>query len=399
MSAKLSQPTRRSRKSRSLKYQHHKRRNRGTIRYPRGRHHKRYEEWLPGEYNSPESRAAFERSLGYYLTFGDVPPWVIGDDVAPEPGPDRDGPIGDRMTVAELCDKFTERRQREYSKWEWASFCTAMARLCYVVGSRPANSITVPDLEDVRELFIRADNNLTTINGQITRIRAIFGWGKDRDYVERRVWLDLRALKRLRKGARPAKKVDPVPEEDYRATRDHLPLEGQYIIDALWHTGARSGELFKLLVGDVQKVRPDLWIYDLGDAHKTAHHGHQRIVYFGPEAIAVLERAMKGKKKSEHVFTRPHVPLSARGGRADSGGRPWDSGTLQKRIRRICKREGIPRWFPHQLRHAFGTRTFNAPGGSHAGTQALLGHARSTTTERYAKTTHATAEAMARRFA
>jgi len=399
MAAKLSQSTRRSRKSRSLKYQHHKRRNRGTIRYPQGRHHKRYEEWLPGEYNSPESRAAFERSLGYYLTYGDVPPWVIGDDVAPEPGPDREGPIGDRMTVSELCDKFTERREREYSKWEWASFRTAMSRLCYVVGSRPANSMTVPDLEDVRELFIRADNNLTTINGQITRIRAIFGWGKDRDYVERRVWLDLRALKRLRKGARPAKKVDPVPEEDYRATREHLPLEGQYIVDALWHTGARSGELFRLRVGDLQEISRDLWIFDLEDSHKTAHHGHERIVYFGPEAIAVLKRAMEGKKKSDHVFTRPRVPLSARGGRTDYGGQPWDSRSLQKRIMWICKREGIPHWFPHQLRHAFGTRTFNAPGGSHAGTQALLGHARSTTTERYAKTTRATAEAMARRFA
>ena len=130
-----------------------------------------------------------------------------------------------------------------------------MRRLCHEVGRRPATSIGVEELEDVRELFKDAGNCLRTINGQITRIRASFDYGVARKYFPAYVARDLKALPRLSKG-RVNKAVKPVPEDVFQQTREHMPPEAQDLVDVLWHCGARSGELFKLRVEDLQQPLP-----------------------------------------------------------------------------------------------------------------------------------------------
>ena len=409
---KAATKVRRSQKSKQLKYGHHKARNKGFISYPKGRHHKRYQEWLPGPHNSPESLEAFEHSLGYYLSHGDVPPWVLGDEATPpgvytlpagqqtpppaKPPARTTAAAGDgEMTVAELCEKFSRRRLKEFCHSERCLYKVAMRRLCHEVGRRPAASIGVEELEDVRELFKDAGNCLRTINGQITRIRAIFDYGVARKYFPAYVARDLKALPRLTKG-RVNKAIKPVPEDVFQQTRQHMPAEAQDLVDVLWHSGARSGELFKLRVEDLQPQSGKLWTYEL-EEHKTSMYGHERVIFFGPESVAILRRLIKGKKPSELVFTRPpQTDYRNKTGRWKTGGTAWSRDALGKLISRICKAHEIPRWHPHQIRHAFGTPLYNAPGGSIAGTQALLGHARATTTSRYAKADTSVAERLAK---
>ena len=408
---KKSAPTktaRRSTKSRLLKYAHHKRSNRAYISYPKGRHHKRYQEWLPGPYDSDGSREAYERSLAYYLSHSDVPPWVQANnergvvDFQTPAGVPPNRPVPDGLqsadeyplTVAELCEKFERRKLKHYSHSEACLYRVAIRRLCHQFGSRPAASIGVDELEEVREMFEDAGNCQKTINGQVTRIRAIFQFGVQRKDIPASVARDLKSLERLKKG-RVNKPIKPVSEAVFRETREHLPQEARDLLDVLWFCGARSGELFKLRVEDLRRKAPELWVYRL-EEHKTAMYGHERVVYFGPESIAILKRLIKDKKPGDLVFTRPQQTDYRNTRRwKHTGGTAWDRHSLGNLIARICQAHQIPRWHPHQIRHAFGTRLYNAPGGSIAGTQALLGHARATTTSRYAKADTSVAERLA----
>ena len=92
----------------------------------------------------------------------------------------------------------------------------------------------------------------------------------------------------------------------------------------------------------------------------------RRLVGLSPRrADAVFRRAKSGAK-------RP--PSKA--------AQPWERRSFGALIRRVCERNGIPRWTPHQLRHSCATEIYNS-GRPIAAAMLQLGHRSHTTTERY----------------
>lgn len=145
-----------------------------------------------------------------------------------------------------------------------------------------------------------------------------------------------------------------------------------------------------------------LWLYRL-DAHKTEHHGYERVIELGPKAQAVIRPFLKGDPNA-HLFS----PLDAEKVRnakrrqerkspitpSQSRRRPkrkpqrqpkghYTKDSYCRAIKRACIRAGVPHWHPHQLRHSFATRVRKEYGLELA--RILLGHRSAAITETYAE--------------
>ena len=102
----------------------------------------------------------------------------------------------------------------------------------------------------------------------------------------------------------------------------------------------------------------------------------------GPRAQQTLTKYFDGKDEASEEF------VFSRNGAKDPHRRYAGA------IAAGCRKAGVPKWSPNQLRHAGGTEVRNKFGLDAA--QAILGHANASMTETYAKLDYSKAEAVAR---
>jgi integrase/recombinase XerC len=161
------------------------------------------------------------------------------------------------------------------------------------------------------------------------------------------------------------------------AEGDPVALRDQLVLELLYATGVRVGELCGLDLDDVDLERRTLRVVGKGDRERT--------VVFGTPAAAVLRRWLDGGRAA---LARPRSPrallLGARGGRLD----PRVARTAVHRATSAVP--GAPDVGPHGLRHAAATHMVEG-GADLRYVQELLGHAKLATTQLY---THVTAERL-----
>ncbi len=156
-----------------------------------------------------------------------------------------------------------------------------------------------------------------------------------------------------------------------------MGLRDAAILEVLYATGMRVGELTGLDVDDVDHDRRVVRVFGKGRK--------ERAVPYGLPAAHALDRWLRGGRpgllRSE---TGPALFLGARGGRID----PRTVRTLVHR--RLAAVPGAPDLGPHGLRHSAATHLLE--GGADLRTvQELLGHASLATTQIY---THVTTERL-----
>jgi integrase/recombinase XerC len=153
------------------------------------------------------------------------------------------------------------------------------------------------------------------------------------------------------------------------------------MLELLYATGIRVGELVGLDVDDVDRDRDVVRV--LGKGRK------ERTVPFGRPAAAALDRWMaQGRPALRREGSGAALFLGARGGRID-----------QRAVRalvhrRIAEVPGAPDLGPHGLRHSAATHLLEG-GADLRSVQELLGHASLATTQRY---THVTTDRLRRAF-
>lgn len=309
-------------------------------------------------------------------------------------------------TIDELCDRFLAWADGYYRRppdprtgvrhptGETANLRSALRYLRAFAGDRDPRTFTAEDLAALRDRLLDrpAAEQLTRayINRIIGSVRRAFWWAArpGQRFVGIEVPTDLRLLPDLtfgRTAARESADIEPVPEEHFRATLDHLAelsthprrwraaLTLSQALQVHWLTGMRPGELVRISYGELrlERVPPgllsgarDVMIYRPA-RHKTAHHGHIRRIILPPEAQRIVEDR------------RPWV--------ASPTGRLWSYSTASYRtaVRRICEEAGVPVWSPNQIRHAFATRMREKAGINIV--QIALGHRHISTTEIYAE--------------
>ncbi|HEX6987210.1 MAG TPA: tyrosine-type recombinase/integrase [Planctomycetaceae bacterium] len=238
-------------------------------------------------------------------------------------------------------------------------------------------------LEEVRREMVAAGLARTTVNAQVGRLRRMVRWAVAKQWLRPEQLVALEAVAPLRVGRSEAKEtepVGPVPDEHVEAVLPHLSPPLRAAVEVLRHTGARTGEVLSMRVGDLD-LSADPWEYR-PRSHKTEHRGRRRVILLGPRARAAVRPLLVADPEA-YVFR----PRDARGGGPRSGKRPpgrrYHPQALRNAVLRACRKAGVPAWHPHQLRHSAATR-FCREGGFDVA-QAALGHASPDATAIYAE--------------
>ena len=104
----------------------------------------------------------------------------------------------------------------------------------------------------------------------------------------------LRQVDAIRKTARrpgDGSGASPSPRRHVDATSAHVrPAGRRAMVKLQLLTGARGRRGVIMVPWPATSTdRATLWTLPTGDYHKTAHHGHDRIVYLGPKSQAVIK--------------------------------------------------------------------------------------------------------------
>jgi integrase len=287
------------------------------------------------------------------------------------------------------------------------------------------------ELKALRQRYLSLDWSRSYINANVRRVVRMFRWAVAEGRVPVAVPQTLAMVPGLRRGktnARETAPVLPVNDSIVDATLRHLPAVVADMVRLQRLTGMRPAEVCMIRPCDIDRSG-DVWLYRPA-RHKTAHHGHSRVVFIGEKAQAILLRYLargaedfcfrpsdsEAKRRAKaHAFRRTplscgNVPGSNRRKKPrKTAGDCYDPRSYHAAIGYGC-RKAFPhpalskirpskltaeqkaelakwrsehRWAPNQLRHAAATEVRRQFGLEAA--QVVLGHSRADVTQVYAE--------------
>jgi integrase len=361
---------------------------------------------LPGRYDSPESRAAYDRIVGTWLANGRALP------AAPQAA---SGP-----TVATIALAFWRHAKAFYvdadgnNTGEVESFRYALRPLRRLYGSTPAADFGPKALKALRAAMLlpqpvidpatkrpklgpdgtpatRPGWSRTYANRQTDRIKGVFRWAASEELVPAAVPAALDTLKSIRSG-RETPPVKAIAPEFAEAVLPHVSAQVGAMVRLQLLTAMRPGEVVIMGGFDLDTGGP-VWVYTPAK-HKTAGRGHARAVYLGPKAQEVIRPFLRPDtganlfSPADAERTRREAAHAARATPLSCGNRPGSNRRRQptrtagvrytvtsyyRAVERGCDKAFPPpadvagrpaellawrkahRWHPHQLRHTAGT--------------------------------------------
>jgi integrase len=384
------------------KYRLHKKSGQAVVSLPDGRGYRK--DFYLGPFNSPESKAEYERVLAEWLANGrKIPGKVTG------PG----------MTVNELIAEYWEFAERYYRKpdgspsSELRDFKNTLRPFKHLYGPTPACEFGPLALKAVRELMIKGyvhpdygpQKALSrgVVNQRIGRIKRVFKWAVENEKIPSSVHHGLEAVRGLaprRSEARETEPVKPVPLPFVRATQEKAGPVVADMIELQLLTGMRPGELVIMRACDIDMAGP-VWIYT-PTTHKTLHLGHTRPIQIGPQGQEVIRRYLKPNTQAFLFSPRESMEIIWEEQRANRKtkvqpsqrnrkkpnpkkklGEKYTTASYGHAIVRAAEKAGVPAWHPHQLRHTRATEIRRHYGIDAA--RAVLGHHSPAITEVYAE--------------
>lgn len=386
-----------------------------------------------GRYGSADAEEHYRRVIAELLASGREVVRHLGVTKSGSRHREFSTPARQAITVAELLLAYIEHAEGYYKppsrEIEIVKITCRTVRELF--GNLSASEFGVRQLKAVRQQWIDQAKARKYINAKIGRVVRIWQWGAEEELVPASAWHSLKALRGLRAGRSSAKeplKPRPVLESDFRKAMTGLRPPVRAILELLWLTAARSGEICALRTRDiVRDCEP--WQYRL-EQHKSALKGHERVIFFGPRARAILATFLDEGDPERFLFSPADVAraqkqeamvphrsearraqaaankrrIAAKRRRAETGksrpksprraGDRYNRHSLGNALRRCCGRLGVPYFNPHRLRHTARIRIDElegrAAGAAVAGlefaseeSQATLGHASKKMTQRY----------------
>jgi integrase len=320
-----------------------------------------------GEYGSPESRELYDDLIAEWFDCGDATRVTLSiDDLA--------------LLFAKHAEEHYQKQGRPTS--ELSCIKTALRYVIRFYGTSRVRDFGPRALKAVREAMIADGHCRRSINKHVGRIRRMFRWGVENEYVPSAIYGALVAVQGLHEGRSAAVETDPVspvPIAHVEAVKAHVRAPIWGAIQLQLFTGMRPGEALSMRACDLN-TSGKIWEYR-PTSHKTEHHGRQRIIFIGPRAQVALRPFLK-RDAQAHLFS-PRDVRAATPGRTRQPGERYDRDAYRNAIQRACRKAKIPVWHPHQLRHNAATLLRREAGIETA--RVVLGHATASVTELYAE--------------
>jgi integrase len=341
-------------------YRHHKPSSRAVVTL-NGR------DFYLGPWNTAESRDEYDRLLAEWMANGRQLPEAV--------------PLGE-LTVVELLAAYLEFARTYYvrdgqvtSEYVAVKYVLRLVKQLY--GRTRVKDFGPLALKAIRQKMLDSDLCRNQINQRTNRIRRVFRWGVENELVPPLVLEGLRAvapLKRWRTTARESVKVSPVPDEHVAAVLPFVSRQVAAMIQLQSLAGMRPGEVVLLRPRDVDRSS-QVWVYR-PERHKTEYRGHEREVFFGPQAQVVLLPWLL-RDSDAYCFSPEEAEADRNSLRRDNRQTPmtpsqakrrpktkpkrakrdrYDRDSYRRAIDYAIAKAGVPHWHPHQLRHNCATR-------------------------------------------
>jgi integrase len=359
-----------------------------------------------GPYGSAASRQEYARVLAE---------WEAGGKHLPS----QDSKTPD-LTMNELVLSYWRFAEEYYGyhvdteRGDAACLRSALAVVRQLYGDARAIDFGPLALKACREKMVEKGWSRSYVNAQVDRLRRMFKWAAGEELLPITVYQNLQAVPGLRRGKCEAKetaRVKPADPEHVKAALPHMPRPVQGMVRFQLLTGCRPTEACLLRAMDLDMSNPSCWIYRPGSdqgahgEHKTAHHGHDRLILIGPRAQEVIrpflttnlsaylfcpqeatrERNEKRRANRQTPLYPSHVRLQVQKRKQRprrAPGQHYTARTYSRAIARACRKAGVPEWGPNRLRHSRATEL-----RSHGldMVKTILGHSKVETSQVYAE--------------
>lgn len=270
-------------------------------------------------------------------------------------------PAKQKINNTEFLQRFLEAKKIEgCSERTIQYYRTTVSKLLSKV-TQPIRKVTTEDMREYLVDYQKINNcGKTTIDNVRRNISSFFSWLEEEDYILKS---PMRRIHKIR-SKKAVKKV--ITDEDIERLRDGCTcLRDVAMIDLLYSTGIRVGELVRLNVSDINFNERECVVFGKGDK--------ERRVYFDAKAKIHLQNYLNSRNDDNPAL---FVTLD----------RPFDrlkiSG-VEIRLRELGRSLNLEKIHPHKFRRTMATRAIDK-GMPIEQVQKILGHSQIDTTMQYA---------------
>ncbi|MBR2087543.1 MAG: tyrosine-type recombinase/integrase [Oscillospiraceae bacterium] len=225
----------------------------------------------------------------------------------------------------------------------------------------PVRRITTEEMREYLAEYQKINNcSNVTVDNVRRNISSFFSWLEEEDYILKS------PMKRIHKIKTKTVVKSVISDETIEKLRDHCTeIRDLSMIDLLYSTGMRVGELVRLNRDDINLENRECIVYGKGDK--------ERRVYFDAKAKVHLKEYLDSRTDDNPALfvtlNSPHKRLKISG--------------VEIRIRELGRSVSMERIHPHKFRRTMATRAIDK-GMPIEQVQKILGHSQIDTTMQYA---------------
>lgn len=221
--------------------------------------------------------------------------------------------------------------------------------------------ITTEEMREYLANYQKRNNcSNVTIDNVRRNISSFFSWLEEEDYILKS------PMKRIHKIRTKTVVKSTISDEGIEKLRDNCKeIRDLAMIDLLYSTGIRVGELVNLNIDDIDLEGRECVVYGKGDK--------ERRVYFDAKAKVHLRQYIEGRTDGNEAL---FVTLDAPYDRLKISG-------VEIRLRQLGRKLELERIHPHKFRRSMATRAIDK-GMPIEQVQKILGHSQIDTTMQYA---------------
>ena len=239
----------------------------------------------------------------------------------------------------------------------------------------PVRKITTEEMRQYLSDYQKINGcSKVTVDNIRRNLSSFFSWLEEEDYILKS------PMRRIHKIKINQQVKEVISDEDIEKLRDHCRCKRDLaMIDLLYSTGIRVGELVNLNISDVDFEARECVVFGKG--------GKERRVYFDAKAKLHLQSYIESRKDNNPAL---FVTLDSPYDRLKISG-------VEIRIRQLGRSLNLSKIHPHKFRRTMATRAIDK-GMPIEQVQKILGHSQIDTTMQYAMVSQSNVKASHKRF-